>query len=419
MSEFETDRASIAGLRGSRAVSEHALNWILLKVRTWNLFCSRSLLPMRKTKMSMTSKKTGSNEVATDESMEQLLWDSLKEIPFVQILKVEQRLISEPGKPEIVARIKVADRERLILAEVRPNGGIRFVREAITEILKYRETYADAYGLIIAPTITPQAVRICRQEGIGYLDFSGNSHLNFDFVFISKTGRVLPSVPVAKKRRSRSWYSPRAERVTRVLLMHPERLWKIRELANEAHVTVGQALNLKRHLARGRWLEDRKQGFQLTQPGLLLDDWAENYVLARSTERIFSSPRSVVEIEAALASVCQEQIIPYALMGFSAAMRYDPMLHSKRVSAYVLADISKVVAALELSEAPQNGNVSLWIPYDEGVLRGAQQFDHAKVTPPVQSYLDLIQMEPGGEKAAHHLWENFIRSDRGDMPVAA
>jgi len=118
---------------------------------------------MRKTKMSMTSKKTGSNEVATDEAMEQLLWDSLKEIPFVKILKVEQRLISEPGKPEIVARIKVADRERLILAEVRPNGGIRFVREAITEILKYRETYADAYGLIIAPTITPQAVRICRQ----------------------------------------------------------------------------------------------------------------------------------------------------------------------------------------------------------------------------------------------------------------
>ena len=162
-----------------------------------------------------------------------------------------------------------------------------------------------------------------------------------------------------------------------------------------------------------------EHGFQLIKAGLLLDDWAKNYLLTRSTERSFSSPRSVVEIEAALAAVCQEQIIPYALMGFSAAMRYDPMLHSKRVSAYILSDLSKVVSALELSEAtPAKGNVSLWIPYDEGVLRGAQQSDHAKITPPIQTYLDLMKMEDG-EKAAHHLWENFIKNDWEPVPVAA
>src|ERR1043166_7514581 len=259
---------------------------------------------------AITNKKTSTPQSATDERAEQLLWDCLKEIPFVQILKVEQRIIVDPGKPEILARIKVGERERVILAEVKPNGQVRLVREAIGEILKYRETYADAYGLVIVPSITPQAVRICRQEGIGYLDFSGNGYLNFDFVFISKTGRALP---IAKKGRSRSWYSPRAERVTRMLLMHPQRVWTIRELANEAHVTVSQALNLKRHLLHGQWLQDCKQGFQLSKPALLLDDWAHNYLLGRSTERVFSSPRSIVEIEAALAAVCQEQIIPYAL----------------------------------------------------------------------------------------------------------
>jgi len=364
----------------------------------------------------MTIKKVISQTNATDERAEQLLWNCLKEIPFVQTLKVEQRIVSDPGKPEIVARIKVAERERIILAEVQPNGQVRLVREAIGEILKYRDTYADAYGLVIAPTITAQSARICRQEGIGYLDFQGNGYLNFDFVFISKTGRMLPT---PKQKRSRSWYSPRAERVTRVLLMHPQRVWNIRELANEAHVTFSQALNLKRHLLRCEWLEDVNQGFQLSKAALLLDDWAENYLLARSTERTFSSPRSVVEIEAALSNVCQEQIIPYALMGFSAATRYDSMLHSERVSAYVLSDLSKVISALELSEASEKGNVSLWIPYDEGVLRGAKQFDHAKITPPVQTYLDLIQMDRGGEKAAHHLWENFIKNDWETVPVAA
>jgi hypothetical protein len=365
---------------------------------------------------AITNKKTSTPQSATDERAEQLLWDCLKEIPFVQILKVEQRIIVDPGKPEILARIKVGERERVILAEVKPNGQVRLVREAIGEILKYRETYADAYGLVIAPNITPQAARICRQEGIGYLDFSGNGYLNFDFVFISKTGRELPAW---KKTRCRSWYSPRAERVTRVLLMHPQRVWKLRELANEAHVTPGQALSVKRHLVRGQFIEDLKQGFQVSRPALLLDDWGQNYALARSTERTFSSSRSVVEIEAALAGVCQDQIIPYALMGFSAAMRYDPMLHCERVSAYVLSDLSKVVSALELSEAPDKGNVSLWIPYDEGVLRGAEQFDHAKVATPVQTYLDLMQLDEDGEKAANRLWENFMKSNWENVPVAA
>jgi len=362
------------------------------------------------------SKKNVSPQNATDERAEQILWDCLKEIPFVQILKVEQRIIPDPDKPEIVARIKVAEREILILAEVKPNGQLRLVREAIAKILSYRQTYADAYGLIIAPYIAAQAARICRQEGIGYLDFSGNAYLNFDFTFISKTGRTLP---VAKKKTCRSWYSPRAERLTRILLMHPRRVWKLRELAHEAHVTPPATLNLKSYLVQGKWIEDVQQGFQLIAPGLLLDDWAKNYLLSRSTERVFSSARSVVEIEAALAGVCQEQMIPFALMGFSAAMRYDPMLHFKRVSAYVLCDLSKVVSALELTEAePGKGNVSLWIPYDEGVLRGAEQFDHAKITPPVQTYLDLMKMD-GGEKAAHHVWENFIKNGWEPVPVAA
>jgi hypothetical protein len=354
---------------------------------------------------------------ATDEAAEELLWDCLKEIPFVQINKVEQRIIPERGRPEIVARIKINERERVILAEVKPNGQSRLIREAIGEILKYRETYADAYGLVVAPWITPQAAKICKQEGIGYLDFSGNCHLNFDFVFVSKTGRTEA---ISKKKNFRSWFSPRAERVLRVLLIFPQRTWQIRELAHEAHVTPNQALNLKHHLARRHWLEECKHGFRLSRPDLLLDEWSENYSIARSTERVFSTDKSVVEIEAALAAVCQEQIIPYALMGFSAAMRFDPMLQHERVSAYVLSDLSKVISALQLNEAPSGkGNVSLWIPYDEGSLRGAQQFDHAKITAPVQTYLDLINLDGRGEKAANNIWQNFIKNGWDPLPAAA
>ena len=130
-------------------------------------------------------KKTEPPVTATDEAAEQVLWDCLAEIPFVKVQKVEQRIITDPGRPEIVARINTAKGDRLILAEVKPNGQPRLIREAISEILKYRQDYADAYGLVIAPLITPQSAAICKQEGIGYLDFSGNCLLNFDFVYIN------------------------------------------------------------------------------------------------------------------------------------------------------------------------------------------------------------------------------------------
>jgi Transcriptional regulator, AbiEi antitoxin, Type IV TA system len=354
----------------------------------------------------MKTKNAPVKAVATDETIEQTLWDCLAEAPFIETQKVEQRVIADPTRPEIVARVQIGGQERLLLAEVKTNGQPRLVREAVESLTKYRQTYADSYGLVIAPSFTPQAIKICRQEGVGYLDFSGNCLLNFDFVFINKTGRAATGT---KRKKFRSWYSPRIERVLRSIFMHPQRVWKIRELALEAHVTAGQAFSIKRHLGERGWLEEFKHGFALARPDLLLDEWSENYLPARNVERVFSSRRTVIEIEAMLASICQEQIIPYALNGFSAAMRFDPLFHYDRVSAYVLSDLSKVISALELTESAGKGNVSLWIPYDEGVLRGAEQFDHAKITSPIQTYLDLIGLEGRGEKGAGYIWQHFMR----------
>jgi hypothetical protein len=115
------------------------------------------------------------------------------------------------------------------------------------------------------------------------------------------------------------------------------------------------------------------------------------------------------KLKQALAGVCQAQIIPYALMGFSAAMRFDPLLNYKRVSAYVLSDVNKIVSALELSADAARGNVSLWVPYDEGVLQGAQEFLGVRVTSPAQTYLDLMDGTARGEKAAHLLWETCLK----------
>ena len=135
----------------------------------------------------MKTTKTKTKPVATDDALEQLLWDCLAEVPFLQIQNVEQRVFADPSRPEIVARIRLGNAERTLLAEVKPGGHPRLIREAIENIIRYRQTYADAYAMVIAPAFTAHAMKICRQEGIGYLDFAGNCGLNFDFVFIHNT----------------------------------------------------------------------------------------------------------------------------------------------------------------------------------------------------------------------------------------
>ena len=349
---------------------------------------------------------------ATDERAEEILWECLNEVPFLQAnrVKVEQRLLAEEGKPDLEARVSLGNGEQLIFGQVKENGQPRLVREAIADLSKCCQAQAGAYGVVIAPEITPDAQRICRQEGFGYVDYGGNCLLAFDHVFINKTGRPKSDV---KRQKSKSWYSPRAERVVRTLLLHPKRLWKIRELANESMVTPNQALHIKQYLVQRKWLAEERDGFRLVEANLLLDDWSKNYLAERSTEHRFQSEKSVLELEMALSAICKRQVVPYALMGFSAAMRYEPMFQHDKLFAYIMSDLGQIVSELELTES-KKGNVSLWIPYDEGVFRGAQDFLDIKVTSPVQTYLDLMAAGGKAEKVGHSIWQSFIKEKWSD-----
>jgi len=373
-------------------------------------------MPKRTKKHRVTRTKAK----GTDERAEEILWECFNEVPFLQAnrVKIEQRLIAEPGKPDVEARVSLGDGEKVIFGQVKINGQPRLVREAIADLSKCCQAQVGAYGVVIAPEITPDAARICRQEGFGYVDYGGNCLLAFDHIFIHKIGRPKSD---AKKHKTKSWYSPRAERVVRTLLTHPKRCWKIRELANESMVTPNQALHIKQYLLQLNWLAEERDGFRLVEANLLIDDWSRNYQAESNAEHRFQSEKSVLELEMALAGICKRQVIPYALMGHSAAMRYDPMFQHDKLSAYVLSDLGQIVSELELTES-KKGNVSLWVPYDEGLLRGAQDFLDIKVTSPIQTYLDLLAAGGKAEKVAHSIWQSFIKdkwSDtiRADAPL--
>jgi hypothetical protein len=53
---------------------------------------------------------------------------------------------------------------------------------------------SDAYGIFIAPYISPDAGKICEDAGIGYLDLAGNCLLSFETIYIRQAGAPNPKV---------------------------------------------------------------------------------------------------------------------------------------------------------------------------------------------------------------------------------
>ncbi|MEW6360238.1 MAG: type IV toxin-antitoxin system AbiEi family antitoxin [Planctomycetota bacterium] len=297
--------------------------------------------------------------------------------------------------------------EQKLLVEAKNNGQPRIALGAAYALHKYIESVPGAYGVFLAPYISEAAANICVREGVGYVDLAGNCRLCFGHIFIERKGNPNP---FNEKRDLRSLYSPKAERVLRVLLTTPGRTWKIVELANEAGVSIGQISNVKKLLTDREWLRTGQGGFALAEPQQLLSEWAKNYRFRKNATKDFYSLKAVSEIEADLCAVCEQNGVRYALTGFSGAARLALGVRYQRVIAYVAKSEIDVAARLGLKEAPSGANVTLLTPYDEGVFYAVQEIGGSRIASSIQIYLDLMSFRGRGEEAAQLLLDNVIKA---------
>ncbi len=277
--------------------------------------------------------------------------------------------------------------------------------DAINQLIRYQNTYQDAYLIFMAPYISPQAAEICMKDGVGYLDFAGNCYLSFGQVYIEQTGK---SNPFRTRRDLVSLFSPKSSRVLRVLLNNPGRVWKTQDLADEARVSLGRVANVKKLLLDREWIT-KQDGFSLTAPWMLPEEWANTYTYRKNAVRNYYSLKSIQEIEENLTKVCCEKGIEYAMTGFSGVARFAPAVRYARIMAYVYNTKEDVASLLNLKEVESGANVTLLGPYDEGVFYGMQVIENITIVSPVQIYLDLKGYKGRGEEAAEVLLRDVIK----------
>jgi hypothetical protein len=329
----------------------------------------------------------------------------LAEVPFCSIDPDAGEVPSVPSGPHCIVRFRLDDEEWIVLLEAKNSGQPRVARAAANLLLRCANQYANPVLVFAAPYISPEAARILWQENINYVDLSGNCRIRFGRVYISKENQPNK---FAIQRDLRSLYSAKAERVMRTLLLEPKREWKIKELAETARVSLGQASNVKKLLDDREWVRRDERGIRLTQPDRLLKEWSENYKYRRNKMFDYYSMDSLPEIEAKVADACNELRVTYALAGLSAAARLAPSVRYQRAMVYIGDRTSEVAARAGLKSVASGPNVTLIAPYDEGVFVGTRQFQDVNVTSAIQTYLDAKGFRGRGEEAAEAVLREVI-----------
>ena len=350
-----------------------------------------------------------------DSQFEALLRELLGRVPFLQLTSLKRDAKISPQSHDRVdrlAQITAGDRKWTLVVVEKRLGQPREVRTAVLQLeryLKHLPPDVPHYGVLLAPFISEESAKICTEAGIGYADLAGNARLSFDQIFIETRS---PDNPFREKRETRSLFAPRATRVLRVLLQGPLRAWRVTELAESAHVSLGWVSAVRQQLLAREWAAEEPGGLRVTKPTAVLEAWtkADDWEKRTRTHEYSVLLTDPLELADKLKGIVTDEP-PVFTQWFAAWLRH-PHATTKIVTAYVKnfpddALIKEKLLGRRVSAG--GGGLRLVLPKDEGVLHPAQTVRGFELVSDVQIYLDLLRGGLRGEEQAQELrqWPDF------------
>ena len=337
------------------------------------------------------------------EKAREAILSTLQRIPELTDIQVAPETWTEKPRADLLVSFRKQNDRKTLLVQVGSSGQRRLARAAANLFIALRSKWPDTYGVFVAPYVSNASAEICKDNKIGYIDFVGNCWLHFDSIFMEIKGNPNR---FRGKSELKSLFKPKTERILRALLHEPRRQWSTMELAEAAVVSPGQVSNVRKLLLEREWIQDQKRGIKLIEPLQLLDSWLTNYQSNRSTVYEFYDMGSASEIEATIATICNQMQTKHAFTGFSGASRYAPFTTYKTVTVYM----DNVNASnLPFKPVTSGANVRIISPYDEGVYYGTRTIRGQTVASAIQCYLDLKNEKARGEEAAGALLEQVIK----------
>lgn len=272
----------------------------------------------------------------------------------------------------------------------RASGQAAAVTMAIHSVRRFVDNSRERYiPLVAAPFIGEVGQRLCEEEAVCWMDFSGNAHLSGPGLRVSVQGK-----PNLFKRpgRPRSVFAPKSARIARWLLMKPDQAFTQRELAKSSGLDEGFTSRIVRHLEDQQLVKRNPNGaVKVADFDAMLDAWREAYDFSRHhIVRGHLAARSSDEILRRVSEQLKRDKLEHAATGLAGAWLWSGFAGFRLVALYV-AELpgDEARRAMGFHEVERGENVWLVHPNDAGVFHGTTVREGVPCVHPVQVYLDL------------------------------
>ncbi|MGA3353326.1 MAG: hypothetical protein ABSD85_09105 [Acidimicrobiales bacterium] len=265
---------------------------------------------------------------------------------------------------------------------------------ALDQLRSYIESSDDqgAEPLIFSPFLSPRSKDLLEEQGVSYLDTTGNVRLmaRRPGLFVYTAGATKDPWP--DDRPLQSLRGRGAARSVRALVDYRPP-YGVRELAGRAGVPAATLSRVIELLVRDALVtRDDKGGVADIDWTGTIRRWSQDYELRRSNRTAtLLDPRGV----GGVAERLSETGLRYAATASLAAQRFAPIAPA-RIAAFYIDNISEATKLLQLRPTDAGANVLLIEPFDDVVFERTLVREGLVTVAPTQLVVDLLT-GPGRE----------------------
>jgi hypothetical protein len=287
------------------------------------------------------------------------------------------------GQPEAVLSLISPDG---VEGRIAVDARARLFPRDVPDVKRQLEKFEQDAVLVVREFLTPGAKRRLTEEGLNYVDLTGNVRLVLSRpgLFIETEGATTDPNPAEKA--GRSLRGAKAGRVVRALCDFPP-LAKVSDLAIKAGVDISYASRLLDWLSKEGVLTRVRRGrVESVDRARMIRRWADDYAVLKSNEaRSYLDPRGIGNLVGRLPT----SSIRYAVTGSLAANRLAPVAPARLAMVYV-DDLEEAANQLNLRATESGANVMLLVPFDEIVFDRTRIEDCVTYVAPSQAAADLL-----------------------------
>jgi len=286
--------------------------------------------------------------------------------------------------------------------------------------------YVDSIYLVIPASAVPHkqiVTKMPKQVGLIAFEFKNNS---VRFKAVKQANITLPTplfendyiiegkASLPRKRTKASLVSPKALRIVKYILTHPETAQT--EIANKTSVSIGMVNKVVSRLMERDIVAYKKRKLALLEPWKLLNEvsWERQMDKIKIGDYYLPGISEVKQAERYLDETCSQLKTNYALTLFSGANRY--VAYSMRYDAVYsyVEPTSNIMELLTPSRRPAERGIRLELFRVDNfdILDEAKVIDDLRVCSSTQILIDLASYGPAGKDVAVELYRK-LSEERG------